>query len=180
MRSLTCASGTSARRAPRCPRCPPRLRSLFDRGLPPLALPALPGGSLDGGKCELCEFRPSFSVSSATCLVNAATCAISEATSGSCSRSRASFATRSASLAARAASSSAIRCCSASNSKRRSRFGSLCRSVFLPHPQPIDMIQLFRGLNGYDREGRGDEQNQQGRTCIADELDPQVAQIAAR
>jgi hypothetical protein len=43
------------------------LRSPFDRGLPPLALPALPGGSLDGGKCELLEFCPSFSVSSATC-----------------------------------------------------------------------------------------------------------------
>ena len=144
------------------------LRPLFDRGLPPPTPPALPGGSLDGGKCELREFRPNFSVSSATCLVNAATCAISDVTSGSCSRSRASFAARSASLAARAASSSAIRRCSASNSKRRSRFGSPCRSVFSPHPQPIEMIQFFRGLNGYDREVVLAQQHRPGEAAQTD------------
>ena len=74
------------------------------------------GGSLDGGRCELREFRPSFSVNSATSRVSAATWAISVTTSGSASRIRASLAAIATSLAASAASSSAIRCCSALNS----------------------------------------------------------------
>ena len=46
---------------------------LLFQGQDVAALPALPGGSLDGGRCELREFWPNLSVRSATCLVSATT-----------------------------------------------------------------------------------------------------------
>ncbi|MCG8419474.1 MAG: hypothetical protein MJE77_16205, partial [Proteobacteria bacterium] len=40
-----------------------------------------PGGSLDGGRCELLELRPNLSLSTSTCLVSISTCAVNVATS---------------------------------------------------------------------------------------------------
>src|SRR5204863_8726129 len=95
------SGGNCARCAPPCPRFPPRLLLLFDFFLA-LRLSRSLGESLDGGRCELLEFRPSFSASSASCFASAAT-------RPSSSEIRASLATRSASFPARSRSSSAIR-----------------------------------------------------------------------
>jgi hypothetical protein len=109
--SSTCSAASSTRREPRCPGWPPRRFPLPD--LPFLRFPRAPGESLDGGRLELPEFRPSRSVSSATWRINTSMRA-------SCSAIRASF-------AANSASSSAMRS-SASNAERRSRFRSARRS----------------------------------------------------
>ena len=75
------------------PRCPPRLRLPLGLDLDfvlVVPLPVRPGGSLDGGRCELLELRPSFSLSISTCLVNVWTCSVNFVTSCSSSSIRAS------------------------------------------------------------------------------------------
>jgi hypothetical protein len=111
------------------------------------------GVSLDGGRCELREFCPSRSLSSATCLVSAATCCSSVAI-------RKSFAAFSARRRAFSASSCAIRssgegCCTPNHivdlrpdGKRRKimeRIGSLT-----PRRPPTHPARAI-GLNGYSR-----------------------------
>ena len=101
------------------------------------APPRVPGGSVDGGRCELRELGPTISSSSATCLVSAATCASSCAI-------RTSRAARSAALRAGSPSNSAIRSSRQSvptkpqspirarmesAKKRMERYGSLTRGV---------------------------------------------------
>jgi len=103
----TCSAGSNSRCEPRWPVWAPRLRRSALRLLRAARSSRAPepGPSLDGGRCEFCELRPSSSVRASTCLARASFCLVSASISASRSASAASSATTRLLLASVPASS---------------------------------------------------------------------------